>query len=203
MLVEGAAGDAGQLGDPSGGDAAVALLGERRRRGLEQAQALVRPDQVGRDAVAAGGRRSGGTASGLGRLGEGGAGDQAQLGHLSASRSSRARSRSSSDARPLEGGFGLLVAEVGAGGEVHQLGQGVPEAARVAGAERLADAGLDPADDEDAGRLRRRRRPGRSRRGRCRSPRRAARPPPRAGPAPARRRSAPRRRAPGRSPAAR
>ena len=159
VLVEGAAGDAGQLGDARCGEAAVALLGERGGRCLEQPQALVRPHQVGGDAVAAGGRRSGACGLGLGGLGEGGAGDQPQLGHPSPASStpiSRARSRSSKMLARSKAPSACLLAEVGAGGEVHQLRQRVPDAARVAGAERLADAGLDPADDEDAGRLGRR-----------------------------------------------
>ena len=127
VLVEGAAGDAGQLGHASRGDAAVALLGERRRRGLEQPQPLVRADQVGRDAVAAGGRRSGGDGLHLG--------GSARAGRRSAAARSSPPPRPVSRgplaleqiARPLEGAFGRLLAEVGAGGEVHQLGQRVPE----------------------------------------------------------------------------
>ena len=59
VLVEGAGGDAGQLADVGGGDAGVAVLGERLGHRREQPPALVLDDQVGGDAVAAGGEAPG------------------------------------------------------------------------------------------------------------------------------------------------
>ena len=156
VLVEGAGRDAGPLADLGGGDAAVAVLGERLGHRREQPQALVLDDQVGGDAVAAGGQAAG----------EGRARREGPVARRSpaTSRSSRhrpspsswARSRSSRLLGLFERLLGRLVAQVGADREVHQLGQGVPDAARVARGQHVAEAGLDAADDEDAGRLRRR-----------------------------------------------
>jgi hypothetical protein len=85
VLVEGAAGDSGQLGHPGCRKTAVALLRERCCGRLEQPQALVGPDQVRRDSVAAWRETQRRRGFAFGRLGERGAGDQSQLGHSSAS----------------------------------------------------------------------------------------------------------------------
>ena len=58
VLVEGAGGDAGPLADLGGGDAGVAVLGERLGHRRQQPPALVLDDEVGGDAVAAGGEAS-------------------------------------------------------------------------------------------------------------------------------------------------
>jgi hypothetical protein len=111
VLIEGAAGDAGQLGHARGSEPAVALLGERFRRRLEQPlRWCVRTRSPA--CRGAGGQAHGGAEASRRRVGS--AVRRSAAARSSSAPVSRGTLPLEQDARPLEGAFGGLLAEVGA-----------------------------------------------------------------------------------------